>query len=110
MPMQAYSLDLRERIIKTWQQGQTKAAIAHLFMVSLSSVKRYIQKFIREGHVYPTHQRRQSGKLTGKFSKKLLRQVETYPDYTLAQHAELWNKRHRVQVSESCLSRALRQM
>ena len=106
--MRAYSLDLGARIIKTWQQGQTKAAIARLFMVSLSSVKRYVKKFIHEGHVYPKFQRRRTGKLTRKLRKALLRQVEAYPDYTLAQHAE--NKRNRVQVSESGLSRALRQM
>ena len=29
--MQAFSLDLREQIIKSWQQGQAKAAIARLF-------------------------------------------------------------------------------
>jgi transposase len=108
--MRAYSLDLRTRIIKAWQQEQTKAAIARLFMVSLSSVKRYVKKFSHEGHVHPKFQRRRTGKLTRKLRKTLLRQVEAYPDYTLAQHAELWNKRYRVQVSESCLSRALRQM
>jgi transposase len=108
--MRAYSLDLRARIIKTWQQGQTKAAIARLFMVSLSSVKRYVKKFIHEGHVHPKFQCRRTGKLTRKLRKALLRQVEAYPDYTLAQHADLWNRRYRVQVSESCLSRALRQM
>ena len=42
--MQAYSLDLRERIVKSWQQGQPKSALARLFTVSLSSVKRYITR------------------------------------------------------------------
>src|SRR5258708_10742707 len=108
--MQAFSLDLRERIIKSWQQGQAKAVIARLFMVSLSSVKRYITRFTVVGHVKPTPQRRMQGKLTGRLRKQLARQVDKYADYTLAQHAELWNKRHHVQVSESCLSRALRPM
>jgi transposase len=51
--MQAYSLDLRDRIVKSWQDGQAKAAIARLFMVSLSSVKRYINQFVAVGHVQP---------------------------------------------------------
>ncbi len=43
--MEAYSLDLRERIVKSWQQGQPKRAIARAFMVSYSTVKRYIIRF-----------------------------------------------------------------
>lgn len=108
--MQALSLDLRERIIKGWQQGQPKAAIARLFLVSLSSVKRYVKQFQAEGHVRPKAQRRVEGKLTKRWRKRLARQVEQHPDYTLAQHAAQWNKRYSVQVSESCLSRALRRM
>src|SRR5579859_4735451 len=99
---------MRERIVKSWQQGQAKAAIARVFMVSLSSVKRYIQQFLTEGHVRPTVQRRMQGKLTKRWRKRLARQVEEHPDYTLAQHGDLWNARYAVQVSESGLSRALR--
>src|SRR5437870_5636316 len=35
--MEALSLDLRERIIKSWQQGQPKSTIARTFMVCLSN-------------------------------------------------------------------------
>src|SRR5258708_6006166 len=108
--MQAYSLDLRERIIKSWQAGRAKAAIARLFMVSLSGVKRYINQFQAKGHVQPVIQRRMQGKLTKCLLKKLARQVEAHPDYTLAQHAQLWNNRNEVHVSESCLSRAMRRL
>jgi transposase len=108
--MQAYSLDLRERIVKSWQQGLPKSAIARLFMVSLSSVKRYIAKYVREGHVQPTVQRRRQGKLRKRQRKAVGRQVMAHADYTLAQHAALWNRQHALQVSESCLSRALRRM
>jgi len=108
--MVAYSLDIRERIVKSWQQGQTKAAIARLFMVSVSSVKRYIKQFLMQGHVRPRVQGRMEGKLTKRWRKRLARQVEEHPDYTLAQHKDLWNTRYRLQVSESCLSRALRWM
>jgi transposase len=47
--MEALSLDLRERIIKTWQQGQSKTRIARQFMVSLSSVKRFVKQFQTKG-------------------------------------------------------------
>src|SRR5438270_13753396 len=103
--MEAYSLDLRERIIKSWQQGQAKAAIARLFMISLSSVKRYVKQFQTVGHIRPAIQRRVEGKLTKHWRKCLVRQVEEHSDYTLGQHADLWNEQYKIQVSESCLSR-----
>ena len=108
--MRAYALDLRERIVKSWQQGQPKSQLARAFMVSLSSVKRYIQRFHALGHVRPTEQRRMQSKLNRGLRKRLARQVEAHPDFTLAQHAEWWNQRHEVQVSESILSRALRRL
>lgn len=79
-------------------------------MVSLSSAKRYVNQFKTEGHVRPTVQRRVEGNLTKQWRKRLARQVEEHPDYTLAQHADLWNEQYKIQVSESCLSRALRRM
>jgi transposase len=109
--MDALSLDLRERIIKTWQQGQPQITIARLFMVSLSSVKRFIKQFQTEGHIRPKIQRRVESKLMNKrWRKRLTGQVEQYPDYTLAQHMYMWNGRYGLQVSESGLSRAIRRL
>lgn len=39
--MKAYSEDLHQKIVQAMQQGVTKARVARLFNVSLSSVKRY---------------------------------------------------------------------
>ncbi len=109
--MEALSLDLGERIIKTWQQGQPKTTIARLFMVSLSSVKRFTKQFQREGHVRPKIQRRVESPLMNKrWRKRLIGQVEPYSDYRLAQHRHLWNGRYSLQVSESGLSRAIRRL
>ncbi len=71
--MIAYSLDLRERIIQIWQEGQSKSAIARTFKVSLSTVKRYVKRFERLGHVLPTVQGHMSGKLNSKSRKQLAR-------------------------------------
>lgn len=110
--MVAYSLDLRERIIKSWQDGQSKSAIARIFMVSLSTVKRYVKRFETLGHVLPTVQRHMSGKLNSKSRKQLARQLERHPDFTLAQHMDWWNRRHeeQLQVSESLVSRVFRRL
>src|SRR5258706_6737052 len=108
--MVAYSLDLRERIIRTWQEGQSKRAVARTFKVSLSTVKRYVKRFRCLGHVLPTVQGHMSGKLNSAQRKRLARQLDAHPDFTLAQHMAWWNRRHglQLQVSESLLSRAFR--
>lgn len=108
--MQAYSLDIRERVVSSWQQRESKAVIARRFMVSLSSVKRYIKRYEKHGHVRPTVQGRMQGKLTRRLCKRLARQVAEHLDYTLAQHAQLWYEKYQMHVSESCLSRAFRRM
>jgi transposase len=110
--MQALSLDIRERIIKSWQQGHSKSGIARTFMVSLSSVKRFINRFQTLGHVQPIVQQRMQGKLNHGMRRCLARQLEAHPDFTLAQHADWWNRRHGedVQVSESLLSRFFRHL
>jgi transposase len=47
------------------------------------------------------------GKLSERLRKRLTKQVEEHPDYTLGQHAQLWYDKYKKEVSESCLSRAL---
>lgn len=110
--MVAYSLDLRERIIRTWQEGQPKRVVARIFKVSLSTVKRYVKRIEQQGHVLPTVQRHMTGKLNSKMRKQLARQLEAHPDFTLAQPVEWWNRRHgeQLQVSESLLSRVFRRL
>ena len=110
--MVAYSLDLRERIIRTWQEGQPKRAVARIFKVSLSTVKRYVKRFEQLGQVLPTIQGHMAGKLNPKMRKQLARQLKVHPDFTLTQHMEWWNRRHgeQLQVSETLVSRIFRRL
>ncbi len=50
------------------------------------------------------------GKLNSKLRKRLARQVEAHPDFTVAQHVAWWNQRMSVQISESSVSRALQHL
>lgn len=45
---QAYSLDLRERIVRAVQQGMSQQQAAQQFTVSVASVERYL-RLAREG-------------------------------------------------------------
>ncbi len=57
--MKGYSLDLRDRVIHSWQQGKTQAWIANTFEISVSTstIKRYIGRYRSQGHVRAKVQR-----------------------------------------------------
>ena len=40
--MKAYSIDLRERIVRAVEAGKAKSEVARLFDVNVSTVKRYL--------------------------------------------------------------------
>lgn len=44
-----HSLDLRERVIAAWQQGEGKSAIARRFMLGFATVRRYIERIEASG-------------------------------------------------------------
>ncbi len=110
--MKALSLDLRQRIIESWQQGHSKSGIARAFLVSLSGVKRFIKRYQTVGHVEPTVQGHMHSKLNARLRKRLAHQLEAHPDFTLTQHMDWWNRRYAedVHVSESLLSRFFRRL
>jgi transposase len=51
--MSGYSEDLRTRIVSAVENGMSKAQAAHTFSVSLSSVKRYVNKAERGESLAP---------------------------------------------------------
>jgi transposase-like protein len=51
--MSGYSVDLRKRIVSSVEGGMSKAQAARIFSVSLSSVKRYLQKAQRGESLVP---------------------------------------------------------
>jgi transposase len=109
--MDAYSEDLRRKIVQALQQRRmNKSEAARAFGVSLTSVKRYA-KAVREGRSLPP------GKAPGKRprlderARRLLEaDVQERPFAKLADRREYLKKGAGVSVSESTLSRTLRQM
>ena len=51
--MKALSLDLRQRVVDTLQQGQTRRQVAERFCISLSSVGRLARQLREQGHLQP---------------------------------------------------------
>ena len=51
--MKAYSLDLRERLVRAVQLGKNKSEVARLFEVSLSTVKRFFKRLTQTQDLTP---------------------------------------------------------
>jgi transposase len=49
--MRAYSLDLRERIVRAVDEGRSQREAARVFGVGVSTVKRYLQQRARTGNL-----------------------------------------------------------
>ncbi len=107
--MDAYSEDLRRKIVSAVEQrsmGQSETA--HLFGVSLSSVKRYLRKFRRGESLSP-------GKAPGKRpiidepTQRLLEEdLKERPFVTLQERCEYLRVVAGLEVSRSVVCRAIR--
>jgi transposase len=100
-------MDLRERVITTWQNGKTQAWIAATFQISVSSIKRYVSRFRQTGSVAPTVQEGEQRLITAEQASAVQAMVDERPDATLAGYCEDWEKRTGQRVSDSTMSRAL---
>ena len=82
--MKAYSIDLREKIVQAYEQGNTSVRkVAYNFGVAKSFVQKLLSKKKLQGHLEP---RRQGGAIKGEldgYSVQLAAMVELYPDATL---------------------------
>jgi transposase len=110
-PMDAYSEDLRRKIVQAVeQQRMNKSEAARAFGVSLSSVKRYT-KAVREGRsLSPGKAPGKRPRLDEKARRLLEADVKERPFAKLADRREYLQKVAGVSASESTLSRALRKM
>jgi transposase len=110
-PMDAYSEDLRRKIVQAVEQRRmTKSEAARAFSVSLSSVKRYT-KAVREGRsLSPGKAPGKRPRLDEKARRLLEADLEERPFAKLKDRREYLLKVAGVWASESTLSRAIRKM
>jgi transposase len=109
-PMNAYSEDLRKKIVEALGRGTTKSEAARTFGVSRSSVKRYA-KLADEGR--PLAPKKRPGlkpKLEEAARRLLEEDLEERPAATLRQRREFLRSVAGVSVSESTVSRMLRRL
>ena len=108
--MNAYSEDLRRKIVDAVERGMLKKDVARLFGVSLSSVQRY-SRMVREGR--PLSPRETPGKRPkiDECARRLLEaDLKERPAATLAQRCWFLERVARVRVSQSTISRMLKRL
>jgi transposase len=108
--MNAYSLDLRKKIVAAKERGTPTAEVARTFGVGLSTVKRYAAT-AREGKPLAPKERPGSKPKLDEAARKLLEaDLEERPAATLPQRREFLARVAGVRVSDSTVSRMLGRM
>jgi transposase len=105
--MSGYSVDLRRRIVSAVEGGMSKARAARTFSVSLSSVKRYVDK-ARRGESLASKKRPGSApKLDRKALRLLEEDLRERPFASLQERCEYVELMTGLSVSPSTMCRAI---
>ncbi|HEX2742258.1 MAG TPA: transposase [Rubrobacter sp.] len=108
--MNAYSEDLRKKIVEAVERGMPKTEAAKTFGVGISSVKRYVAT-ARAGKSLAPKKRPGSKPKLGQGARRLLEaDLEERPAATLPQRREFLGRVAGVEVSESTVSRMLKRL
>ncbi len=107
--MSCYSLDLRERIVRAVKEGEGKAAVGKRFEVSVSTVKRYVERQA-QGQLAASRGGGRKRLLDADGCEQLRRQVQEHHDWSLAQHAEEIAKVTGVELKKSAVGDYLKRL
>jgi transposase len=108
--MNAYSLDLRKKIVEAKERGMPTVEVAKTFGVGVSTVKRYAAT-AREGRPLAPKKRPGSKPKIDEGARRLLEaDLEERPAATLPQRREFLRRVCGVSVSDSTVSRMLKRL
>lgn len=107
--MKAYSLDLRQRVVHAYEQGEGSIAeIASRFGVCTAFVKKMLRQWRATGDLAPLpHGGGKPRSLTARQRQLLKRKVREQNDISLAELQSLLAEQEAVSVHVSTISRAL---
>jgi transposase len=108
--MQAYSLDLRQRVVSAYENGvETILEVAERFEVSDSFIKKLLRRKRTTGTIAPVgHRGGQPRRLSDQDRKWLLKTVLAQPDITLGELQKRLQSEKNLTVSVPTLCRELR--
>lgn len=101
----AYSPDLRLKIVQAVDRGLLPPDVAHTFGVHLATVYRYLQRRRATGSVARTPIAGAAPRIPREQDAALLAQLQAHPDATLDEHCRLWAEATGQQVSVSTMCR-----
>ena len=105
--MKAYSLDLRERIVKVVAEGMSAEDAAEMFGVSAATVRRYVARQRETGSLAPGHSPGRPRLLPGAEEAALRTQLEVASAATLTEHQTEWQQMHGIRLSLATMCRAI---
>src|SRR5437879_12245302 len=104
--MKAYSLDLRERVLRAVDQGETRSEIVRKLGVSLATIKRYVKQRRETGDVRPKASPGRTARKGAALPAGLVAQLQAHPDLSLETHCPPWAGAHARGDSTSTRSRS----
>jgi transposase len=108
--MNAYSEDLRKKIVEAVERGTSKVEAARTFGVGISSVKRFAATAKAGRSLAPKKRPGSNPKLDEAARKLLEADLRERPAATLPERREFLRRARGVSVSDSTVSRTLRRM
>jgi transposase len=105
--MQAYSQDLRQRIVDAFRDGATIEQTARRFAVSTASVKRYQRQSRQTGSLAPKPWPGRAPKIKEDQKEDLRALVATRTDWTLQSLCDAWKEQCATEVAIDVMGRTL---
>jgi transposase len=108
--MNAYSKDLRLRVLDAVERGMAREEASELFGVSLSTIKRWVKRRRQGEDLEPKRSTGRKRRIlsTAEEKRALWKQLQENDEATLQRHCELWESTRGVRVSLATMSRAIR--
>jgi transposase len=110
--MNAYSLDLRLKVLDAIDRDIPRREVVSTFGVSMPTLERYLRGRRRSGDLAPKPSPGRTPSICASAEERrmLWKQLEEHDEATLRRHCELWEGKGKARVSVSTMSRAVRKL
>jgi transposase len=107
--MNAYSLDLRLKVLDAVDRGIPRKEVVRTFGVSMPTLERYLRRRREGTRLDPGRSPGRTPSILATLEEKRLlwKQLEENDEATLERHCELWEQKRKVRVSVATMSRAV---
>ena len=110
--MNAYSKDLRLKVLSAVERGIPRREVAEMLGISISTISRYVKLKASGKEIAPKPSPGRTSKILADpaHRRTLWRQLERNDTATLEEHSEMFEEGRGVRVSVATMSRAVRKL